>query len=222
MGFAAQVFAHLPGSPSFRKRLKFFYFDLMARIGLVQSPALFSLDRKAEPYLPAGFGVFVEVGANDGVSQSNTWFFERYKGWTGLLIEPVPALAAMASRFRRAPVANVALGAADGGRLELSVSDLTTTADTGRIGADAVLMSVPIRALSSLLDEHGLSHIDFFSLDVEGLEVEVLRGLDLTRHRPGCMLVETADINAVLAVLSAHYRLETKLTFHDYLLRAID
>ncbi len=38
-------------------------------------------------------GVFVDVGGYDGVTGSNTLFFEVFRGWTGLLIEPVPALS---------------------------------------------------------------------------------------------------------------------------------
>ena len=38
-------------------------------------------------------GVFVEAGANDGYAQSNTYYFERMRGWSGVLIEPVPELA---------------------------------------------------------------------------------------------------------------------------------
>jgi hypothetical protein len=34
-------------------------------------------------------GVFIELGANDGLTQSNTAFFEFSRGWTGLLVEPV-------------------------------------------------------------------------------------------------------------------------------------
>ncbi len=222
MGVATRVFSLIPGSPAFRKHLKFVYFRVMAAIGVRRSPALFELDRKLEPYLPAGHGVFVEVGANDGVSQSNTWYFERYRGWTGLLIEPVPELAAMASRFRKAPVANVALGAQDGGTLQLAVSDLMTTADASRIVEGTHVTSVPIRTLSGLLDDHGIDEVDLFSLDVEGFEIEVLKGLDLSRHRPGRILVETADIDGVLALLGGLYRLESQLTFHDYLLARVD
>ena len=35
-------------------------------------------------------GVFVEIGAYDGVLLSNTFFFKKYLGWTGICIEPIP------------------------------------------------------------------------------------------------------------------------------------
>jgi len=60
--------------------------------------ALFGMDRVITEKLPFRRGVFVEVGANDGVAQSNTYFLGRRRGWTGILIEPVPWLAKIARR----------------------------------------------------------------------------------------------------------------------------
>ena len=39
-------------------------------------------------------GVFVDIGAHDGITLSNTWFFENYLGWTGYCFEPNPSLFA--------------------------------------------------------------------------------------------------------------------------------
>lgn len=43
---------------------------------------------KLEKYLDFNNGYFVELGANDGVNQSNTLYFESFRGWHGVLIEP--------------------------------------------------------------------------------------------------------------------------------------
>ena len=52
--------------------------------------ALNNLDRQLERYVDYDGGYYVELGANDGVKQSNSLYFERYRGWTGLLVEPSP------------------------------------------------------------------------------------------------------------------------------------
>lgn len=52
------------------------------------------LDKKLEHHIDFDNGIFVEVGANDGQTQSNTAYFARHRGWRGLLIEPIPELAA--------------------------------------------------------------------------------------------------------------------------------
>ena len=73
-------------------------------------PALHGIDRELASRLGSG-GFFVEAGAFDGYTQSNTYFLERARGWRGLLIEPVPALAREARRERRrSTVVNCALG----------------------------------------------------------------------------------------------------------------
>ena len=54
--------------------------------------ALNQLDKQLECHLdPQQAGYFVELGANDGLMQSNTWFLEKRFGWRGVLIEPQPA-----------------------------------------------------------------------------------------------------------------------------------
>jgi hypothetical protein len=48
-----------------------------------------SLDKKMLKYINYNNGTYIEVGANDGILQSNTYFFEKKKNWSGLLIEPI-------------------------------------------------------------------------------------------------------------------------------------
>ena len=52
--------------------------------------SLNSIDRQLETFMNFDSGYYVELGANNGISFSNSLYFERYKGWTGLLIEPAP------------------------------------------------------------------------------------------------------------------------------------
>ncbi|MGB3512174.1 MAG: tetratricopeptide repeat protein [Microcoleaceae cyanobacterium] len=59
-----------------------------------KSFALNQLDIKLTPYLSWENGFFIEAGANDGISQSNSLYFEKYKKWQGILIEAIPDLVA--------------------------------------------------------------------------------------------------------------------------------
>ena len=47
------------------------------------------LDVKMLDYINYKNGFFIECGANDGVNQSNTWYFEKKLNWHGILVEPV-------------------------------------------------------------------------------------------------------------------------------------
>ena len=75
-------------------------------------PALFDMDRKLQAYLPDG-GFFIEAGAYDGFRQSTTYYLEKFRGWSGLLVEPIPELARAASKERSVPVINAALVSKD-------------------------------------------------------------------------------------------------------------
>lgn len=147
-------------------------------------------------------GVFVEVGANDPKYCSQTYHLERI-GWTGILVEPLPHLAERLKRERRARVFAVACGAPEhhGAAMPMMVGGtaggLSTLCDTMRetgmdrasAGADRIIQ-VPVRTLDSILDEAGVERIDFLSIDVEGFEIEVLKGFDLRRYRPRLVLIE--------------------------------
>lgn len=194
--------------------------------------ALNGIDRKLARHLDFDGGVFVEAGANDGIAQSNTYYFERIRHWTGLLIEPVPALAARCARNRRAKVMGAALVGA-GSRdatVELHVAGLMSTVSEALGDAAATArhvemgrlvqglsrtetLRVPARTLSSLIDEAQISlPIDLLSLDVEGAELAALDGLDFSRHAPRYICVEARDAAAIAARLETRYRLTEVLT----------
>lgn len=221
-----------------RQSLKRTRRSLCEAVGILRysRPAQHDLDRKLERHLDFDRGVFIEAGANDGVRQSNTYYFEKIRGWSGLLVEPVPELAAECRRNRRAPVFEAALAASDvpGATVELHVAGLMSTV-AGALGDDAATaahvaaglavqglratrrLHVPARTLSSLIEEARLpSPIDLLSLDVEGAELDALRGLDLARHAPRFICVEArerAPLEAPLeALLEARYRLCEVLT----------
>jgi FkbM family methyltransferase len=112
-------------------------------------------------------GVFVEVGAFDGVNLSNTKHFEE-KGWTGLCIEADPRSW---SKLLQNRTCDVYLGAAGHDRgLKFECNDEPTHSGFGRGG---VGIRVPVLPLNQLLVAHGIEHIDLLSLDTEGTELDV-------------------------------------------------
>jgi hypothetical protein len=90
--------------------------------------------------------------------------------------------------------------------------------------APAHEFSVPARTLSSLLDEIEAPDVDLLSLDVEGYEPQVLRGLDLSRHAPHYILVEIrdGDTTAVDEVLGTRYAEVERLSPYDVLYALVD
>lgn len=180
-------------------------------IGLL-SFAASGQDFALKPYLGKRGGFFIEAGANDGIAQSNTYWYERFRGWHGLLVEPIPELADRCRRNRPGSrVVSSALVSADypGNQIEMIFCGLMSQVDGARGSAEADArcldvgarnaqvtpyhLSVPARTLTSLLDEIRPPKIDFFSLDVESFELSVLQGLDMERYCPTYLLVEGND-----------------------------
>src|SRR5271168_2369647 len=93
-------------------------------------PALHDMDRRLDELIDRDGGVFVEAGGFDGYTQSNTYHLERFRRWRGLLVEPMPELAAEAQRNRPGSVvrqcALVPLDF-DGESIEMQFGDLMTT-----------------------------------------------------------------------------------------------
>ena len=76
-------------------------------------------------YLNFPSGFFVEAEANDGISQSNIYYLARRKGWSGILIEPIPELASIAKRWRPdAVVENLGLVAPEESGRTVRIVDL--------------------------------------------------------------------------------------------------
>ena len=145
-------------------------------------------------------GYFVEVGANDPKDISQTWHLER-RGWSGVLIEPQPALAQKLKERRRAKVfAFVCSSPANAGKmLQLHVAGIHSSLNPDFFVAGMRrenVVEVPARTLDDILEEAAApTQIDFLSIDVENHEIEVLSGLTLERWRPRLILMEDLALN---------------------------
>jgi FkbM family methyltransferase len=211
-------------------------------------PAAWDIDRQLERFLPARNGVFLEAGAHDGFTESNTYHLERFKGWSGVLVEPIPQLFRECVAERpRSQVFNCALVTEDrpGAEVMMLYGGTQSTikgawGELLREGSEPVPqeswsawgcrpgwdepyeVSVPARTLGSVLEEAGVSEIDFFSLDVEGYEAQVLGGLDFDRYAPRCILIEMyeefgASREDVEAALDGRYEQAGRLSPVDVL-----
>lgn len=137
----------------------------------------------------------LEVGALDGIYASNTYYLEKMRGWSGVLIEPVPHFYRECIRRRKkSKVFNCALVPNDycqpTVQMVFAGCKSAISSDLESDGLEGYEFEAPARTLSSVLEEAGAPKIDFFSLDVEGYEIQVLNGLDMARFHPCWILVE--------------------------------
>ncbi len=202
-------------------------------------PSLNDLDVKLERYLGFRGGFFIEAGANDGYAQSNTYYLETELGWRGVLIEGIPELAEKCVPQRPASlVFQCALVSDDYDQetVTMHYADLMSVVDGSlktpeaqaehlSLGVEVqklpgtYTLEVPARTLAFVLDSiQDAPPIDFFSLDVEGYELNVLRGMNIAKHRPRFILVESKFFDEVDEFFRANgYAFVDALTHHDYL-----
>jgi FkbM family methyltransferase len=147
-------------------------------------------------------GFFVEVGCIDGRRFSNTLTFEE-RGWKGMCVEAHAGYIELLKKNRpNSIICHCAAGEANedaifyaNARGSLSTLDKSKENDFqhnyGTYFSGFEEQQVKKMRLSTLLDANQISEIDILSLDIEGYEVEALKGLDLTRHRPRVMVIES-------------------------------
>jgi FkbM family methyltransferase len=138
-------------------------------------------------------GIYIELGALDGVFQSNTKWLQDELNWSGILIEPSPEKYKICFESRpNNKIFHCACVSFDYGEKTIK-GDFNGHAMCS-VGGERLknknLIEVPARTLQSVIDESGFEKIDFLSLDVEGYEHNVLKGLDLSKKQIKYMLIE--------------------------------
>jgi FkbM family methyltransferase len=149
-------------------------------------------------------GFFVDIGAHHPYRYSNTMFFYK-KGWRGINIEPTPGAISAFKRFRGGDV-NLNIGiskvkdaltfycfnepALNGFSKEMSEARNATSAKYNII-KEVQIQTLP---LADVLDQYvpAGKKIDFFTIDVEGFDLQVLQSNNWGKYKPTFILVEDA------------------------------
>lgn len=164
---------------------------------------------------PAGY--FVDVGAHDGLYYSNTLAFEL-AGWRGLCLEPHPKFYQQLKANRPG---SLCLNAAVSDRLSHGMPFMASengpfsslsSEDIERLRViyppdgfeNMQQVIVPLITLDYALAIHGVERVDYLSVDVEGRELDVLRGFEIARWRPRLVIVENNNLyDELIAYFSA-------------------
>ena len=182
--------------------------SLQETLRLVSFPSQIGQDKwvlkTVFPGLTDGF--FVDVGSGDGIAGSNTFALER-QGWTGICIDPFPS--SMESRtcqlFKAVVFSEPGLTVTfhPAGQL----GGITDTLDTWKAYAEQYPpVELTTVTLGDILDRaNAPDFIHFRSLDIEGAELDALRGVPFDRYRFGAFAIEhtyegskRADVAALL------------------------
>lgn len=152
---------------------------------------------------------FVDIGANDGVTWSNTHALERDYNWRGICIEPHPSIYNTLISNRRCKCLNVAIsnteeeadfftieGTWEANMLSGLVKNYDPrhwnriTEEYKRYNGEARTEKVKVRPLQSILGEDNIKKIDYLSIDTEGSEVSILESIDFNKIETTLISVE--------------------------------
>ena len=143
---------------------------------------------------------YLDVGAFDGAHLSNTLLFEEL-GWKGICVEANTAVFPELRANRKCICLNVGCSDTEGSGDFYGEEGLTALGTINRQAADVLNATekwhvsarhtIPMRTVDRILEDNQMPEIDFASIDVDGSELEVLRGFNLRRAKPKLICIET-------------------------------
>ena len=162
-------------------------------------------------------GFFVDLAANDWKYLSNTLALERYFNWGGICIEPLPAYQLEIMENRRCKLVINPVYSKSGHTVKFHVQHVFSGIvdeemdNTHAEGRDLALNTVTLQVILDSLEAPAV--MDFMSLDVEGAELHVLHGLDMTKYTFLIMSVErpSPHVHKVLTRHGYHFLLSLPL-----------
>lgn len=148
-------------------------------------------------------GIFIDVGAKDGIETSNTYLFEQFLGWKGICFEPNPISFFKCQNNRKGPV--YPIGISKGGVREFFCcpdapgrSGIIENYHPNHRSFDAYsenkstlnVIQIQTEPLQKILDVHGYRHIQLLDVDTEGGELEILQTIDFEKTKIDVINVE--------------------------------
>ncbi len=145
-------------------------------------------------------GVFIDIGAHDGIKFSNTLFFEKYLGWKGICIEPMPDIFQELIRNRTCTCINGCIANFNGTARFLKITSPYLGAhmlsgiiekyvpahmerimkELAQYGGSSEVIDVHCYALMDVVKDNNIFYIDYMSIDTEGGEFEILQSIDFS------------------------------------------
>lgn len=165
---------------------------------------------------------FVEFGAHDGITNSNTYILEKEYGWDGLLIEPLPDAYLHLAKVRSCKCLNACITSAPS-----QVRFMELTGEGSQLSG--IVNSFPRRhkqrikevikdtncdvhyhdirgiTLDQALEEATIAHVDYLSIDTEGSELEILTVFPFSKYAVRVFSVENNyHGDAILELMDAN------------------
>ena len=142
---------------------------------------------------------YIDMGAYDPIRMSNTYSFYR-QGGRGILVEPDYALCNKLRKKRpRDTTIEAGIGTTNGIKTFFEFKEKTLSTFSEEDARVAQKRGCPLKGtrqivvttFEDIIKKHNVSHIDVLSIDIEGLDFEILKSMDYTKIRPTIICTET-------------------------------
>jgi len=145
-------------------------------------------------------GYFIDVGATDGIDISNTYLLEKKYNWNGICIEPQEFYYKNLIKNRDCHTDNSLLFSEKGKLFDFSLTNnglagITDYIDAHHHAKNSKQTKKTTDTLNNLLIKYNAPrYIDYMSLDTEGSELEILKGIDFDKYKFGIMNIEHNNV----------------------------
>ena len=148
---------------------------------------------------------FLEIGGFDGLTGTNTLYLDRCLGWQGVMVEAHPRSFSTMRRHRPG-VLSIHSAVCSEGEHELRFSAASDLGSQGDFGVNSAglrtnrlnngTIAVPCGKLTDSLGLLGIHHLTYLSLDVQGSELSIVRGIDWSALNISVLQVEEMRVLA--------------------------
>jgi len=155
-------------------------------------------------------GFFVEVGVGSGKLISNTYMLEKTLNWEGILIEPNKSSHSSIRECRSVALETRAAASSSGQKLRfeefVGAGEFSRISNTGGHDIEGVEINeytVETITLNDVFEKMDAPlEMDYLSLDTEGSEIDILRGLDMEKYTFKVLTIEHNHSRHVLETLN--------------------
>ena len=140
-------------------------------------------------------GYFLDIGATNGIDINNTYLLEKKYKWKGICVEPQEKYWRDLNKNRDCIKLNNLLYSKEGLELEFSeagpLGGITSHIDKHLKAKKENQVKLKTETLNNILEKYDApEYIDYLSLDTEGSELEILKGIDLNKYKIGYLNIE--------------------------------